>query len=96
LMLSDVSKRLKEKDIKMEVTDAAKDFLGEKGYDETYGARPLRRVIQTMLEDPFSEGILGGRFPPGETVVVDREGDEIVLRSVPVVKAALGEKQQVV
>ncbi len=62
LMLATVSKQLYEKSIKLEVTDAAKDFLGEKGYDEVFGARPLRRVIQTMLEDKLSEDILRHAF----------------------------------
>ncbi|MFC1962809.1 ATP-dependent Clp protease ATP-binding subunit [Chloroflexota bacterium] len=92
LMLVIVSKQLKEKDIKLEVTDAAKDFIGEKGYDQIYGARPLRRVIQTMMEDQLSEGILDGRFQSGDTVLVDREGEEIVIRATPV-KAASGGKQ---
>jgi ATP-dependent Clp protease ATP-binding subunit ClpC len=55
LMLAQVSKQLAEKGIKLEVTEAAKDFLGAKGYDEVFGARPLRRVIQNMVEDKLAE-----------------------------------------
>jgi ATP-dependent Clp protease ATP-binding subunit ClpC len=62
LMLNTVSHQLGEKEIKLEVTDAAKDFLGEKGYDEVYGARPLRRVIQNMVEDKLSEAVLREEF----------------------------------
>jgi ATP-dependent Clp protease ATP-binding subunit ClpC len=62
LMLAQVSQQLAEKEIKLEVTDAAKDFLGEKGYDEVFGARPLRRVIQDMVEDKLSEAVLRGEF----------------------------------
>jgi ATP-dependent Clp protease ATP-binding subunit ClpC len=62
LMLSIVAKQLTEKGVKLEVTDAAKDFLGEKGYDEVFGARPLRRVIQTMVEDKLSDSLLRGKF----------------------------------
>jgi len=62
LMLSTVNKQLSEKEIKLEVTDTAKDFLGEKGYDEVYGARPLRRVIQNMVEDKLSEAVLREEF----------------------------------
>jgi len=62
LMLSTVNKQLSEKEIKLEVTDVAKDFLGEKGYDEVYGARPLRRVIQNMVEDKLSEAVLREEF----------------------------------
>ncbi len=62
LMLSTVDKQLAEKGIKLEVTDVAKDLLGEKGYDEVFGARPLRRVIQNMIEDKLSESLLRGEF----------------------------------
>jgi ATP-dependent Clp protease ATP-binding subunit ClpC len=79
LMLSQVAERLLEKGIQLEVTDAAKDFLGEKGYDEVFGARPLRRVIQDMVEDRLSESILGGRFQTGDTAVVDLEAGEVVV-----------------
>jgi hypothetical protein len=62
LMLALVAKQLAEKGIKLEVTDAAKDFLGVKGYDEVFGARPLRRVIQDMVEDKLSDAVLRGEF----------------------------------
>ncbi len=81
LMLNEVAKELTEKDVKLEVTDEAKDFIGEKGYDQVFGARPLRRVIQDMIEDPLSEGLLLGKFHDGDTVLIEREGDEIKLRS---------------
>jgi ATP-dependent Clp protease ATP-binding subunit ClpC len=93
LMLVSVSQQLAEKEIKLEVTDAAKDFLGEKGYDETYGARPLRCVIQNMIEDKLSEDLLRGKFQAGDTVVVDLEGEEIVVRTTPV-GALLGDDNQ--
>ncbi len=80
LLLGDVSKNLLAKGISMEVTDAARDWLGEKGYDPVFGARPLRRVIQNELEDRLSEALLDGRFGPADTVLVDvTEGGEIVL-----------------
>ncbi|MCR4393633.1 MAG: ATP-dependent Clp protease ATP-binding subunit, partial [Dehalococcoidales bacterium] len=82
LMLANVSKQLEEKGIKLEVTEAAKDFLGEKGYDEVFGARPLRRVIQDRVEDKLSEELLRGKFQYGDTVVVDVEDNEIVLRTL--------------
>jgi len=80
LMLASVTKQLAEKGVKLEVTDGAKDFLGEKGYDEVFGARPLRRVIQDRVEDKLSEELLRGKFQFGDTVVVDVEENEIVLR----------------
>ena len=84
LMLTTVAQQLVEKGIKLEVTDAAKDFLGEKGYDEVFGARPLRRVIQDMVEDKLSESLLRGKFQPGDTAVVDVEAGEIVVHSAAV------------
>ncbi len=79
LMLATVNQRLSEKGMKLEVTDAAKDFLGEKGYDEVFGARPLRRVIQDMVEDKLSEGLLSGTLQSGDTVVVDLKEEEIIV-----------------
>jgi len=84
LMLSTVAEQLAEKGIKLEVTDAAKDFLGEKGYDEVFGARPLRRVIQNTLEDKLSEDLLRGKFHEGDTVVVDVKEGEIVVHPTAV------------
>jgi ATP-dependent Clp protease ATP-binding subunit ClpC len=81
LMLSTVTSQLAEKGIKLEVTETAKDFLGEKGYDEVFGARPLRRVIQNMIEDKLSEDLLRGVFREGETIEVDLEGEEIIVRT---------------
>jgi ATP-dependent Clp protease ATP-binding subunit ClpC len=80
LMLATVSQQLDEKGIKLEVTDAARDFLGEKGYDEVFGARPLRRVIQDMVEDKLSDSLLRGQFQSGDTAVVDLEEEEITRR----------------
>lgn len=71
LMLRDVERRLKENQISLDVTDAAKAKLAEQGFDPTYGARPLRRAIEHLVEDPISDGILRGAFKPGSTVLVD-------------------------
>ncbi len=90
LMLAIITERLAEKAIKLEVTDAAKDFLGEKGYDEVFGARPLRRVIQDTVEDKLSEDLLSGKFQSGDTAVVDLEEGEIVVHSA-IVGATPGE-----
>ena len=62
LMLKDIRGRLKEKGIELEVSSEAKEFLIDKGYDPTYGARPLRRAIQRYIEDPLAEDLLRGRF----------------------------------
>jgi ATP-dependent Clp protease ATP-binding subunit ClpC len=83
LMLSDVEKQLSFKGLSLEVTEAAKDWLSERGYDQVFGARPLRRLIQNEVEDRLSEAVLDGRFQPGDTVVIDCEEDSIVLKNVP-------------
>jgi ATP-dependent Clp protease ATP-binding subunit ClpC len=83
LMLATVTKQLAEKEIKIKVSLEAKDFLGKKGYDEVYGARPLRRVIQEMVEDKISEDILRGHFKAGDTISVDLEEEQIVVNAAP-------------
>ncbi len=80
LMLRPVKAQLIERGIGLAVTEAAKELLCEKGYDETFGARPLRRVIQDMVEDQLSERLLRGEFQPGDTICLDRDGDEISVR----------------
>jgi len=90
LMLVSATQQLAEKEIKLEVTDAVKNFLGEKGYDQVFGARPLRRVIQDMVEDKLSENLLQGKFQTGDTVVVDLKGEEIVVHPVAA-EALLGD-----
>jgi ATP-dependent Clp protease ATP-binding subunit ClpC len=84
LMLVSVTQQLAERKIKLEVTEAAKDLLGKKGYDEVFGARPLRRVIQDMIEDKLSEDLLRGKFREGDTIVVELEGEEIVVHPATV------------
>jgi ATP-dependent Clp protease ATP-binding subunit ClpC len=84
LMLNQVVASLEEKNITLEVTDEARDFIGNKGYDPVFGARPLRRTIQTLVEDQLSEALLRGEFLHGDTVVVDCVEDEIVMK--PLVK----------
>ncbi|MFQ5856721.1 MAG: ATP-dependent Clp protease ATP-binding subunit [Anaerolineae bacterium] len=69
--------RLDEQEITLEVTQAAKDLLAREGYDPEYGARPLRRAIMNLLEDPLSEGLLSGQFHQGDVVVADAVDDEI-------------------
>jgi ATP-dependent Clp protease ATP-binding subunit ClpC len=88
LMTRRVIEQLKSKDIAMELTDAAKDLLAERGYDPALGARPLRRTIQRLVEDPLSEKLLWKEFSAGQLVVVDAENDTIVFR--PLDQAADG------
>ncbi len=79
LELKKVSERLSDHALVLDVTDAAKVLLGEKGYDPEFGARPLRRVITNLVEDRLSDGILSGQFKLGTTVRVDAANNEIVL-----------------
>ncbi|MDH3900003.1 MAG: ATP-dependent chaperone ClpB [Gammaproteobacteria bacterium] len=69
--------RLQERDIGLELTDAALDLLGEAGYDPVYGARPLKRAIQSQLENPLAQEILAGRFGPDDVVKVDAQDDSL-------------------
>ena len=77
LMLKDTEKALKDKDITIEVTLEAKDFILEKGTDIKFGARPLRRAIQRYVEDELSEMILRGELQDGQNVKVDFENDKL-------------------
>ena len=76
LELVKVEKQLSTKGVTIEVTEAAKDWIGEKGYDQVFGARPLRRVIQDNIEDRLSEMLLSGAFGSGDKVVVDHKPDD--------------------
>jgi ATP-dependent Clp protease ATP-binding subunit ClpC len=76
ILLGDVAKRLADKGISFELTSKAKEFLAEKGYNPTFGARPLKRAIQKYLEDPLAEEILRGQFAGDCHVTVDRKEGE--------------------
>ena len=78
LMLAQVHARLKEQEIDLEASLEAKELLAEKGFDPVFGARPLKRTIQNLIEDPLSEKILQEEFHPGDVVKIDRDGDAIV------------------
>ena len=82
LQVARVVKRLQEREIGLELTDEARTLLGNLGYDPTYGARPLKRVIQKRLVDPLALAILEGRFVAGDTVRVDAADGEIVFERV--------------
>ena len=76
LQLQDVNAELIEQGITMEVSDAARDWLSEKGYDPQFGARPMRRLLQDHLEDKLSDAIIAGELSPGDTAMVDINEDE--------------------
>jgi ATP-dependent Clp protease ATP-binding subunit ClpB len=83
LQVERVVQRVREREIELELTEDARTLLGNLGYDPTYGARPLKRVIQKRLVDPLALGILEGRFGSGDTVRVDASEGEIVLERAP-------------
>jgi len=89
LLLNKVQEQLKEKNIELEVTHAAKEMIADKGYDPNFGARPLRRVIQDEIEDMLSEELLAGRMQSGSIMLVDVEDGKFVISSkeVPVLIA---------
>jgi ATP-dependent Clp protease ATP-binding subunit ClpB len=74
IQVARVQKLLKDRKIELDLTDAAKRWLGRVGYDPVYGARPLKRAVQRYLQDPLAEKLLAGEIPDGSTVKVD-EGE---------------------
>ncbi len=80
LEIGQLSKRLADRKITLEVTDEAKEFIAEKGYDDKYGARPLRRAVEQYIEDPLAEALLRGDLKSGHPVQVVREGDKLAFR----------------
>jgi ATP-dependent Clp protease ATP-binding subunit ClpC len=87
LLLRRVQNQLVEQQITLEITEAAMDWIAEKGYDKTYGARPLRRVIQNEIEDKLAEGLLSGSVLPNHRVLVETKDSELVITSVPLTDA---------
>jgi ATP-dependent Clp protease ATP-binding subunit ClpC len=83
LMMKRVREQLKAKDVEIELTDEAKTLLATQGYDQSLGARPLRRTIQRMVEDPLSEKLLWKEFRAGQTIIVDARDGEIVFDGAP-------------
>ena len=77
LEVSKVAARIKEKEILLTLDEAAREFLITKGYDPTYGARPMRRAVERYLEDPMAEEILRGSFKAGDQVQVTRDGEKL-------------------
>jgi len=76
IMLKDITKRAKEQmNLELRFTDSARELLVEKGYDPKYGARPLRRAIQNLVEDELAQKILDGSFAQGDTVLVGKSKD---------------------
>jgi ATP-dependent Clp protease ATP-binding subunit ClpC len=85
LLMKRVREQMKEHEVAMELTPRAVDLLAEKGYDPVMGARPLRRAIQNLIEDPLADFVLSRQLPPGGTIVIDRRDgtEEVDLSVVP-------------
>ena len=77
LQIDQLRSRLQDRDIGLELTEAALDRLGEAGFDPVYGARPLKRAIQQQLENPLAQEILQGKFKPGDVIEVGVEEDRL-------------------
>jgi ATP-dependent Clp protease ATP-binding subunit ClpB len=80
IQLQRLEKRLLERNLRLALTDSAKELLGERGWDPVYGARPLKRAIQRLVQDPLAIRILEGEFAEGDTVEVDAQNGELVFR----------------
>ena len=80
IMLKEVAKRLEKQEIKIEISDDVKELIAKKGVDKDYGARPLRRAIQNMVEDKIAEAILDGKIVPNKTAILSVENDEVVVK----------------
>jgi ATP-dependent Clp protease ATP-binding subunit ClpB len=88
LQLARLRERLGERAIGLRLTDAAKEAVAEAGWDPTYGARPLKRALQRLVENPLALQLLEGAFAEGDTVLVDAKDGELVFEKAPVAEPA--------
>ena len=84
--INKLQKRIEDKHLVLEITDSALDRLAELGFDPEYGARPVRRKIQELVEDQLTEGLLNDKFVEGDTIVIDRKDDLIELSKKTLIK----------
>ena len=80
IMINQVLERLKEKNIKVEIKEEVKKLIAKKGTDKSFGARPLRRTIQNLLEDTLAEGILDGKISTNQVSTIDVEEEKVILK----------------
>ncbi len=92
LMIGELETQLTEKQITIEVTNEARDYIGQEGYDETYGARPLRRVIQNLIEDKLSDMILEGTIQEGNDILIDFVDEDIFISVKKLVEGSTPEE----
>ena len=90
LQLSRLAQLLADRHLALDVTDEAKRLIADEGYDPVYGARPLKRVIQRLLQNPIALELLEGRYHEGDTIRVTREGDHLMFERVPALAEAVG------
>ncbi len=87
LLLNRLRNQLREQDMTLDVNDAAMDLLARRGYDPNFGARPLRRIIQNLIEDPLAEGMLQSRFQAGGAITITVENDLLKMENEPKAEA---------
>ncbi len=80
IQLDRLARRMAERKITLNISDAAKEFLAERGYDPMYGARPLKRAIQAELENPLAKLVISGKIREGDAVTADRKDGELVFK----------------
>jgi ATP-dependent Clp protease ATP-binding subunit ClpB len=80
LQLNLLARRVEQQGYRLETTEAARRLVGEVGYDPTFGARPLKRAVQQLVENPLAQKLLEGRFTPGSTITVDADGEALAFR----------------
>src|SRR5690606_39660880 len=90
LQLARLAQLLADRRIGLDVTGAAKRLIAEEGYDPVYGARPLKRVIQRLLQNPIALELLEGRYHEGDTIRVARDGDHLMFERLPAFAEAVG------
>ena len=82
LMFSSLAKRLEERGVSVEIADKAKEYIANVGYDAEYGARPLRRTIQRLVEDKLSEKLIRGEIGANDKVKIDCDGDALTFKKL--------------
>ncbi|HEY3991851.1 MAG TPA: ATP-dependent Clp protease ATP-binding subunit, partial [Ktedonobacteraceae bacterium] len=88
LLLSQVRGRLSEQGITLEVSDEVRELLLREGFDEEYGARPLRRTIQNYVDDVLADAVLAGALVSGQTASLVLRDDQVALESQPIIQSA--------
>jgi ATP-dependent Clp protease ATP-binding subunit ClpB len=88
IQIEHLRKRLQDRDMDLELSEAALDSLSEAGFDPVYGARPLKRAIQHSIENRLAQEILAAHFQPGDVIRVDIQGEELVFQKTPNLKAS--------